>query len=135
MTRTAVAVTCIAAAASLGAMLAAPAEAAPSGQTRVIAACKSPAYKPKQYILTCADANTEIRHASYSSWSANAASGRGTFYYNTCRPDCAAGTFKHHPVTFSLDRVRSVHGQRLFTRMYVSYAGLTETFFLPTSGI
>lgn len=132
MTRT-VAITC-AVAASL-AMFAAPAVAAPSGQTRVIAACKSPAYKPTMYILTCADANTEIRHASYSSWSSNAASGRGTFYYNTCRPNCAAGTFKHHPVTFSLDRVRSVHGQRLFTRMYVSYAGLTETFDLPTSGI
>jgi hypothetical protein len=135
MTRIAMAVTCIAAAASMGATLACPAAAASAGRTEVIAACKAPVYQPKQYILTCADANSGIRHATYSSWTSNAASGRGTYFYNTCRPNCAAGTFKHHPVTFTLDRVRTAHGKRLFTRMFVSYAGLTETFRLPTSGI
>jgi hypothetical protein len=135
MTRTAVAITCVTAAASLSAMLAGPASAAPSSHTQVIAACRAPAYRPTHYVMTCADGNTQIRHVTYSSWSSSAATARGTYVYNTCRPDCAAGTFKHHPVTFSLDRVRTVHGTRLFTRMLVSYAGLTETFGLPTSGI
>jgi hypothetical protein len=117
------------------ALIAGPAAAAPSAHTRVISSCTTAKYRPHQYILTCADANTEITHAKYSSWSAKSAAGHGTFVYNTCEPSCAAGKFKHHPVDFSLGRVRTVGGKRLFTRMYVSYAGLSETFALPTSKI
>jgi hypothetical protein len=103
--------------------------------TRVISSCTTSKYKPHQYVLACADANTQIHHATYSSWRGGRAVGRGTFVYNTCLPSCADGTFKHHPVTFSLGRARNVGGKRLFTRMYVSYAGLTETFDLPTSPV
>ena len=103
--------------------------------TRVISSCTTAKYKPRQYILSCADANTQIHHATYSSWRGGRAVGRGTYVYNTCRPSCAGGTFKHHPVTFSLYRARSFGNKRLFTRMNVSYAGLTETFQMPTSPV
>jgi hypothetical protein len=103
--------------------------------TRVISSCVAAKYKPAHYVLTCADGNTQIKHVSYSSWTAQEAFGHGTYFYNTCSPSCADGTFKHHPVTLSLGRARTVHGVRLFTRMYVSYAGLTETFQLPTSKV
>jgi hypothetical protein len=115
---------------------AAPVPAAAAGaHTRVISSCTKARFKPHRYVLACADANIQITHATYSSWSAGSAQGHGTFTYNTCTPSCAAGTFKHHPVTFVLRRVRSVGGVRLFTRMSVSYAGLTETFQLPTSPV
>jgi hypothetical protein len=103
--------------------------------TEVFSSCAAAKYKPSNYILSCADANNGIHHATYSKWGANFASGTGSYFYNTCTPSCAAGTLKHHPVTFSLYRPKTVSGQRLFTRMDVSYAGLTETFDLPTSGI
>jgi hypothetical protein len=116
------------------ALFAAPATAAPA-HTLAISACTAAKYRPHHYVLTCADANTQITHAMYSSWSARTAEGRGTFVYNTCVPSCAAGTFKHHPVRFTLGRPRTVGSQRLFTRIWVSYAGLTEAFQLPTSSI
>lgn len=114
-------------------MIAAPASAAPASHTRVISSCTTATYKPSSYILTCADANTQIRHATYTSWSPKLAEGRGTYVYNTCTPSCAAGTFKHHPVSFMLYRPKTVGGKKLFTRMSVSYAGLSEVFQLPTS--
>jgi hypothetical protein len=117
------------------AMIAGPAAAAPSSHTKVISSCTTATYRPQKYVLTCADANTQITHATYSAWTATSAQGRGTFVYNTCRPSCAAGTYKHHPVTFSLGRARTIGGKRLFTRMFVSYAGLAETFQMPTSTI
>ena len=115
-------------------LFAVPAAAVPA-QTRVISSCTSATIMPHNYVLSCADANTGIRHATYRSWTLGSASGRGEYYYNTCVPNCAAGTIKHHPVQFTLGRVRLGNGPRLFTRMYVSYAGLTETFALPTSTI
>ncbi|HEX3824419.1 MAG TPA: hypothetical protein VHV79_08140 [Mycobacteriales bacterium] len=117
------------------ALIASPASAAPAGHTRVVSSCTTAKYKPSSYILTCADANTQIRHATYSSWSPKHAEGIGSYVYNTCLPSCAAGTFKHHPVSFTLYRARTVSGKKLFTRMSVSYAGLTEVFQLPTSGV
>ena len=115
-------------------MLAGPAVATTAHRTLVISACTTAKYRPHHYVLTCADANTQIRGATYSSWTATSAAGKGTFVYNTCTPDCASGTFKHHPVSFILGRPRTVGGTRLFTRLYASYAGLSETFLLPTSG-
>lgn len=117
------------------ALIASPAAAAPTSHARVIASCTTAKYKPSSYVLTCADANTQIHHATYTSWSAKSADGSGNYVYNTCLPSCAAGTFKHHPVSFTLYRPRTVSGKKLFTRMSVSYAGLTEIFQLPTSGI
>jgi hypothetical protein len=118
-------------------LIAGPATAATTAASRtlVISSCTTAKYRPHQYVLTCADGNIAIRHATYSSWSARAADGHGTYVYNTCRPSCAAGTFKHHPVHFRLSRVRTAHGKHLFTRISVSYAGLNETFQLPTSGV
>lgn len=101
--------------------------------TQVYSSCEKPTYKPRSYVLTCADAGIQIHAAHYSSWTRTIARGHGRYVYNTCTPSCAAGTFKHHPVSFLLTRVRTVKGTRLFTRITVNYAGLSETFDLPTS--
>lgn len=124
----------VASAAMVVTSFAAPA-AASSQHTKAIAACTKAQYKPTKYVLTCADFYTQIHHASYASWSAKFARGHGRYVYNTCHPDCADGHTRHHPVTFDLYQPRTVRGQRLFTRMDVSYAGLTETFDLPTKPI
>lgn len=117
------------------ALLAAPATAAGTHQTKVIANCTSEAYKPTHYTLTCADGYTQIKHATYSSWTRDRASGSGVFVYNTCEPTCVAGTIKHYRMTFSLHRPRSVHGARLFTRLTVHHGSKTESFHLMSRTI
>jgi hypothetical protein len=123
--------------AASGALLAGPAaaatQAAATTHTKVISSCVKATYRPRAYVLACADDNTAIRHATYSTWTRHSASGHGTYYYNTCTPDCVDGKTKHHPVSFILSRVRTVDGTRLFTRINVSYAGLSENFSLPTT--
>jgi hypothetical protein len=110
-----------------------PAAAATTHHPLVYSSCVKPTYRPHSYVLTCADGYTRIQRAHYSAWTGNSAAGHGRYVYNTCTPSCVAGTIKHHPVTFRLSRVRRVKGARLFTRITVFYAGLSETFTLPTA--
>jgi hypothetical protein len=106
----------------------------------VYANCVKPAAKPHSYILTCADAGIQVTHATYSAagsdrWGSSLVEGKGTYVYNDCTPNCAAGHFHHHPVTFTLSRIRVVNGHRLYTRLQATYAGLSEVFSLPTRGV
>jgi hypothetical protein len=91
-----------------------------AGHTKVVANCLKPAYKPKKIILTCADANSDLSHIHYASWTATRASGRARLDFNDCNPNCASGTFEHQPVTFVLTRVRDVKGTEIFTRVVVT---------------
>jgi hypothetical protein len=114
---------------------AAPAASAGTTHTKVISSCTKTTYKPPGFILFCGDGNAGIEHAAYTSWHTHRAAGSGTYFFNTCKPSCAAGTVKRYKVSFTLRRTRTVHGQRLFTRLTTDHHGKTRTFDLPTKTI
>jgi hypothetical protein len=121
-------------------LLALPAAAATTKPTAVFAACTKAQVKPTKYVFTCGDYGLSMKNVTYShkhglAWGDANVSGRGTYVYNDCTPDCASGTFHHHPVTFYLHGRKTVGNRKLYTKIDVSYAGLTETFTLPTKKI
>jgi hypothetical protein len=91
-----------------------------SGQTKIVANCASPSYKPSKVTLTCADANANLIHIHYSTWTASRAAGKATLYANDCNPDCAAGTFTRTPVTFVFKAPKVKHGVKVFTKVVVT---------------
>ncbi len=73
-----------------GVAVATPASAAP-GDVVVINCLGKGVVKPKQIVLTCADAGVILTGISWSSWTANTAKGTGTLAWNTCLPEtCSA---------------------------------------------
>lgn len=117
------------------------ASAAGAGQphhTRVIASCTRASYEPSRYIFTCADANVGMIHVKYSRWSTMSATGSGTYYYNNCQPNCAAGKFKRERGTkIRLHHVVSTKKYgRLFTKATLTYPnGKHQTYTLPRSAM
>ncbi|HWB67169.1 MAG TPA: hypothetical protein VG708_10120 [Mycobacteriales bacterium] len=121
--------------AASSAAAAAPAAASHHHHTKVIASCTKAVYKPANYVLACADANILVRHVKYKSWTHTKARGTGTYSYNTCKPDCADGHFRHFHARFVLDQVKKVHGRQLFTEIRLHYRGHEVTYALPTKPI
>jgi hypothetical protein len=85
--------------------------------------CQQNVYKPKSFVVTCADANFEVRKVKYSSYGEKVARGTGTARINDCEPNCAAGTFKKYPVRFKLSRVRQCGDVPQFRRLTVVFTG------------
>jgi hypothetical protein len=69
---------------------------------QVIADCGNPAVRPNTIVLACADYGSILEGIAWSSWTATAAHGAGTYRYNTCTPDCANGTFESAPATITV---------------------------------
>ncbi|MXG89201.1 hypothetical protein [Nocardioides flavescens] len=109
------------------------------GQTQVVANCTAYRQTPRRVIGACADAGAIAVVRDWTSWTAHQARGTGTWVVNTCEPDCAAGDVERYPATFSLHRVRTVDGTRVFTRLGVTYVEggeqRNETVALPRTPI
>jgi len=75
-----------------------------------------PKVKPP-YIVFGVDAGLMVRSLSWQYWNKASAYGRGTRWYNTCVPYCAAGNYWKSPASLTMWRVRWHSGQRYFTRM------------------
>jgi hypothetical protein len=122
-----------AAAVLAGGVLSATTAASAAQRTHVISSCTKAAFKPTHFIFFCADAGAGLNHAAYSDWSASQADGSGIYYFNDCKPNCAAGTMHKEPAIFRLYRPAetSSHGT-LFTRIEVSTQKHDKVFDLPT---
>lgn len=55
--------------------------------------------KPSNYVISCADANSEFSDLHWLSWGNPTAYATGEARWNDCTPDCAAGHWKEEPVT------------------------------------
>jgi hypothetical protein len=64
---------------------------------KVYGDCKTPAFKPKQIILACADLGSIVQDLNWTSWTSTKATGTGTWVYNDCTPDCASGHSRSLP--------------------------------------
>jgi hypothetical protein len=82
-------------------------------------------------ILSCADANSEIRATRWTSWGRKSASGTTDFGLNLCSPTCAASTITFFP--HSVVRLTAVTKTKLgprYGRAVITYLlhGKTRTF-------
>src|SRR6266508_255299 len=86
------------------------------------AECSKPTYKPKQIVVTCADANTVIQNITWKSYDDKSASGSGTANVNACEPNCAAGKFEKFPATVALSNPKSCGKDvKQFTSLVLTY--------------
>jgi hypothetical protein len=95
--------------------------------TRVVLDCAGRArVKPSSYLLACADAGMGLQSVRWTSWAPMTASGYGTFYENTCTPDCASGHFRRYPVLATLWGASGVAGHPAdlrYTRLTLLFTG------------
>ncbi len=108
------------------AALAAAAFAASAGaSTTVSAGCRTAgSARPGRITLACGDGNAYFRISSWRSWGGPVATADGTFWANSCEPDCARGKFEAYPGRIQLrQRIRCGRNLR-YTRARLSGQGL-----------
>lgn len=98
------------------------ANAAPGSVRMVVFDCpgQAPQARPKDFILTCADANSALERLSWTSWTPKLASASGSLVLNDCKPDCASGHFHAYPalvVLWGSKAVKNHRGERAYTMM------------------
>lgn len=81
----------------------------------------APTVRPRSYVISCADANTELVGMHWRRWTGRTAVGSGSFVRNLCVPNCAAGRYVRSSATVSLNRPLAVGRQRLFSEMAVRF--------------
>jgi hypothetical protein len=86
----------------LVALLAIPAVATASSSRTLAINCGRKEYKPREIILTCADAGILVDQLRWSSWNATKAVATGSYVENTCSPTCSAGHTVSRPVKVTL---------------------------------
>ncbi len=108
--------------AAAGVALAAPAHAVDAADTVVINCVGKKVVKPKEIVITCADAGVMVNKITWSHWGMNAATGTGTLTWNTCLPKtCADGIVQTYPVRIRLGRVASGPNVTAFSRMTLTF--------------
>ena len=61
--------------------------------------------KPSSLTMACADGNLGIEKIKWTNWGKSVALGTGTYFYNNCTPNCAAGRFVRFKVSFSIGTI------------------------------
>jgi hypothetical protein len=128
----------IAAATVLTAVLVAAVPAAASGRPQghssqaassvpVVINCAGHAQvRPGQYVLACADGNVFLAGLHWAAWGKTSAFGGGGENINVCVPTCVAGKFDGFPVLVALWHAEALPhhpGVRYFGRMTIIYTG------------
>jgi len=78
---------------------------------------------PRSFILSCADANSELKDLQWTHWGQSVARATGTATWNDCTPTCAAGTWRSASISVSAYRVRDGHYTRLIGRHSRLFSG------------
>jgi hypothetical protein len=99
-----------------------PAALAVSTDAKVLTCQNSDVVRPRTFIVTCADAYTQLTDTHWTRWTSASAVGTTTFAMNLCKPYCAASKmsyFPHSTVRFSLP-ISTKRGQ-VFSLLVVHY--------------
>lgn len=81
-----------------------------------------PEVRPKDVIVTCADANFRVGNIRWTGWGESFAAGLGTATINDCEPTCVAGHFHSYAT------VVIVNGSQTCPGGQQAYAKLTYAF-------
>jgi hypothetical protein len=87
--------------------------------------------EPTSFIITCADANTQLTKTHWNSWTSTGARGTTRFAMNLCTPYCAASPMSYFAnSTVALSAPVKTKKGTLFSLMVVHYTlhGQAKTF-------
>jgi hypothetical protein len=117
---------------------ASPASPAAGAVPGVVADCTSaPPYgltvRPGSVTLACADNGAGVEYLSWTTWTAGAAAGHGSFWLKLCQPSCAAGSTGTYPATVTLSDVQASAEGPWFSRMTVAWTGARPPASTPDS--
>jgi hypothetical protein len=65
---------------------------------RVVGDCQHSQVRPGAIVLACADDNADVGKITWARFGGSTATGHGTYGFNGCTPNCAAGKFSYYPV-------------------------------------
>jgi hypothetical protein len=105
--------------------------AAASTKTSVLTCRDTLVVKPASFIITCADANTQLTQTRWSSWTSVSALGTTRFAMNLCKPNCAASPMSYFPKSHvTLSAPVTTKKGKLFSLMVVRYTmnGMSMTY-------
>ncbi|MEI6700169.1 MAG: hypothetical protein WCL38_00230 [Actinomycetota bacterium] len=79
--------------------------------------------RPVTIVLSCADGNAIVGHATWTSWGAATASGKGVLAQNTCVPNCASSSFSSRDVLLYATLPSAAASSPSFTSLTVTPTG------------
>lgn len=104
--------------------------AACSGSTPprvLVQVCEAPAYRPVDLLIACADGNARVAKLRWTTWTAQRATGTGSWEENDCKPFCAEGTFHDYPVRLDLSEPMTKGRGKVFGRVVATFPRSTPT--------
>jgi hypothetical protein len=99
-----------------------PAALAVGTDAKVLTCLGADVVKPRTFVITCADDNTQLTDTHWTRWTSTSALGTTTFAMNFCKPYCAASKMSYFPdsrVQFSVP-VSTKRGE-MFSLLVVHY--------------
>ena len=97
--------------------------------------CGAPSIKPTSITQYCADAGSGVTKIQWISWTAKSAKGYGTFYINSCDPNCASGKVYKTSVDVTLNSPAFTHGKKYLLRVWVAAATGKHFVWPPKDGV
>lgn len=89
--------------------------------------CVKPKIAPGRIVVTCGDGNFYVKIREWKYFNGHSAKAKAVAHVNSCRPSCAAGTFKSYGARIYLDdteRIRCGKGKKkvkMFTEITIKY--------------
>ncbi|MDA8292065.1 MAG: hypothetical protein M0Z33_10375 [Actinomycetota bacterium] len=105
---------------------------------RMLTCAGKPVVRPANFVISCADANSELTRTHWTRWTTAGATGITRFGLNLCNPYCSASKISFFPrsVVHLSAPVVTKHG-RLFSKLLVTYKlhGKVQHFPFSWAGI
>ncbi len=99
-----------------------PAALALGTEAKVLTCQGTDVVRPRTFIVTCADAYTQLTDTRWTTWNSKSAVGTTTFAMNLCKPYCAASKMSYFPnSTVRFSAPLSTKRGRVFSLLVVHY--------------
>lgn len=92
-----------------------------SSSTKIQPCIGNAQVRPKSYVISCADANTEVSALHWAAWTKTGAHATGKYNFNTCTPSCVAGKSISDTASIVLSSPKNSGSGRVFSQMLVKY--------------
>jgi len=97
--------------------------AALASKTYLIDCAHQPVVRPRQFTVTCGDANEGLERLHWTQWGGAKAKATGRYVENTCTPYCAAGHFKRYRAEITATHLLRKDGTGRYRTIVVHFPG------------